>query len=170
MRHLCRFPYVNASCGIGGFRRRRFKRFGASPLTQAFMLVYSSLRAAFNAVLGKLFNIQISTCSIGCSFRSYFSSVGAVAFGCLRFVGGQIDWRDLRNCREAMRRYREIAIGRHRRIGVVSQHLTFAQWASPKELTSLRSRRESNPHLRFRKPLFYPLNYGDGIRGEEYTH
>ena len=22
-------------------------------------------------------------------------------------------------------------------------------------------RRESNPHLRFRKPLFYPLNYGD---------
>ncbi len=107
MRHLCRFPYVNASCGIGRFRRRRFKRFGASPLTQAFMLVYSSLRAAFNAVLGKLFNIQISTCSIGCSFRSYFSSVGAVAFGCLRFVGGQIDWRDLRNCREAMRRYRD---------------------------------------------------------------
>ena len=25
-------------------------------------------------------------------------------------------------------------------------------------------RRESNPHLRFRKPLFYPLNYGDKIR------
>src|ERR1700726_722555 len=25
----------------------------------------------------------------------------------------------------------------------------------------LRSRRESNPHLRFRKPLFYPLNYGN---------
>src|ERR1700745_2256673 len=24
-------------------------------------------------------------------------------------------------------------------------------------------RRESNPHLRFRKPLFYPLNYGDGM-------
>src|SRR6266513_956238 len=24
-----------------------------------------------------------------------------------------------------------------------------------------RSRRESNPHLRFRKPLFYPLNYGN---------
>ena len=23
-------------------------------------------------------------------------------------------------------------------------------------------RRESNPHLRFRKPPFYPLNYGDG--------
>ena len=22
-------------------------------------------------------------------------------------------------------------------------------------------RRESNPHLRFRKPSFYPLNYGD---------
>ena len=22
-------------------------------------------------------------------------------------------------------------------------------------------RRESNPHLRFRKPPFYPLNYGD---------
>src|SRR5207245_10761045 len=28
-------------------------------------------------------------------------------------------------------------------------------------LEKLRSRRESNPHLRFRKPLFYPLNYGD---------
>ena len=26
-----------------------------------------------------------------------------------------------------------------------------------------RSRRESNPHLRFRKPLFYPLNYGNKI-------
>src|SRR5213595_163760 len=26
-----------------------------------------------------------------------------------------------------------------------------------------RSRRESNPHLRFRKPLFYPLNYGDTL-------
>ena len=25
-----------------------------------------------------------------------------------------------------------------------------------------RSRRESNPHLRFRKPPFYPLNYGNG--------
>src|SRR5438552_419549 len=24
-----------------------------------------------------------------------------------------------------------------------------------------RCRRESNPHLRFRKPLFYPLNYGN---------
>ena len=24
-----------------------------------------------------------------------------------------------------------------------------------------RPRRESNPHLRFRKPLFFPLNYGD---------
>src|SRR4030095_7796652 len=24
-----------------------------------------------------------------------------------------------------------------------------------------RSRWESNPHLRFRKPLFYPLNYGN---------
>ena len=27
-----------------------------------------------------------------------------------------------------------------------------------------RSRRESNPHLRFRKPPFYPLNYGNTIR------
>src|SRR2546422_27381 len=24
-------------------------------------------------------------------------------------------------------------------------------------------RRESNPHLRFRKPPFYPLNYGDEV-------
>src|SRR5260370_30133115 len=28
-------------------------------------------------------------------------------------------------------------------------------------LKKLRSRRESNPHLRFRKPLFCPLNYGN---------
>src|SRR5882757_9363796 len=28
-------------------------------------------------------------------------------------------------------------------------------------LTQNRSRRESNPHLRFRKPPFYPLNYGN---------
>ena len=27
-------------------------------------------------------------------------------------------------------------------------------------------RRESNPHLRFRKPPFYPLNYGDGEKGQ----
>jgi hypothetical protein len=27
-------------------------------------------------------------------------------------------------------------------------------------------RRESNPHLRFRKPLFYPLNYGDADSGK----
>src|SRR5947208_3208713 len=29
-----------------------------------------------------------------------------------------------------------------------------------------RSRRESNPHLRFRKPPFYPLNYGNLFRGQ----
>src|SRR5437764_8328990 len=29
-----------------------------------------------------------------------------------------------------------------------------------------RPRRESNPHLRFRKPLFYPLNYGDNDSGK----
>src|SRR4029434_8566749 len=28
-----------------------------------------------------------------------------------------------------------------------------------------RSRRESNPHLRFRKPPFYPLNYGNNFKG-----
>jgi hypothetical protein len=27
----------------------------------------------------------------------------------------------------------------------------------------MRSRRESNPHLRFRKPPFYPLNYGNKL-------
>ena len=30
-------------------------------------------------------------------------------------------------------------------------------------------RRESNPHLRFRKPLFFPLNYGDEQVEKEYT-
>src|ERR1041385_5378004 len=29
-----------------------------------------------------------------------------------------------------------------------------------------RPRRESNPHLRFRKPPFYPLNYGDSSRDQ----
>ena len=29
-----------------------------------------------------------------------------------------------------------------------------------------RSRRESNPHLRFRKPPFYPLNYGNKQKGK----
>src|SRR5439155_22692368 len=29
-----------------------------------------------------------------------------------------------------------------------------------------RPRRESNPHLRFRKPSFYPLNYGDSKKGK----
>ena len=28
-------------------------------------------------------------------------------------------------------------------------------------------RRESNPHLRFRKPPFYPLNYGDIFQSPE---
>jgi hypothetical protein len=27
-------------------------------------------------------------------------------------------------------------------------------------------RRDSNPHLRFRKPPFYPLNYGDEVKGK----
>jgi hypothetical protein len=31
------------------------------------------------------------------------------------------------------------------------------------KLIDNRSRRESNPHLRFRKPPFYPLNYGNNI-------
>jgi hypothetical protein len=29
-------------------------------------------------------------------------------------------------------------------------------------------RRESNPDLRFRKPPFYPLNYGDALSGKAY--
>src|SRR6266705_5420806 len=30
-----------------------------------------------------------------------------------------------------------------------------------------RPRRESNPHLRFRKPPFYPLNYGDASESQK---
>jgi hypothetical protein len=30
-------------------------------------------------------------------------------------------------------------------------------------------RRESNPHLRFRKPSFFPLNYGDQQLEKEFT-
>ena len=33
---------------------------------------------------------------------------------------------------------------------------------------ALCPRRESNPHLRFRKPSFYPLNYGDPYVMGEY--
>src|SRR5882724_7221246 len=35
-------------------------------------------------------------------------------------------------------------------------------------VTRKRSRRESNPHLRFRKPLFCPLNYGNREIKKEY--
>ena len=31
-------------------------------------------------------------------------------------------------------------------------------------LSKWRPHRESNSDQRFRKPLFYPLNYGDGVR------
>ncbi len=40
-----------------------------------------------------------------------------------------------------------------------TRKLTTFQWFLKK-----RPRRESNPDLRFRKPPFYPLNYGDRAR------
>src|SRR5919106_506992 len=40
------------------------------------------------------------------------------------------------------------AVSESRRVSLVYDH-------------TKRPRRESNPHLRFRKPPFYPLNYGD---------
>ena len=40
-----------------------------------------------------------------------------------------------------------------------SMHITKSLMRAA--LKKLRSRRESNPHLRFRKPPFYPLNYGN---------
>src|ERR1700730_14270519 len=43
-----------------------------------------------------------------------------------------------------------------------SMHITKSLMRAA--LKRLRSRRESNPHLRFRKPPFYPLNYGDKLR------
>ena len=48
----------------------------------------------------------------------------------------------------------------------VSESIEVHVIAIPKEsnahyVTQKRSRRESNPHLRFRKPLFCPLNYGN---------
>src|SRR6266436_3382036 len=47
-------------------------------------------------------------------------------------------------------------------IGVASEHLTFHSVRIVGATSHCsRSRRESNPHLRFRKPLFYPLNYGN---------
>src|SRR5438477_12267626 len=36
----------------------------------------------------------------------------------------------------------------------------------PRFYLGKRPRRESNSHLRFRKPPFYPLNYGDGRKGK----
>jgi hypothetical protein len=47
-----------------------------------------------------------------------------------------------------------------------NESIEAVAYARPKRLmrdkiTRERPRRESNPHLRFRKPLFYPLNYGD---------
>jgi hypothetical protein len=52
--------------------------------------------------------------------------------------------------------------------------LALPKKVSPKKLggnsfTSFNfyPRRESNPHLRFRKPPFYPLNYGDASAGKK---
>jgi hypothetical protein len=44
----------------------------------------------------------------------------------------------------------------------------FTKSLNHQSLKKLRSRRESNPHLRFRKPLFYPLNYGNREIEKEY--
>ena len=41
--------------------------------------------------------------------------------------------------------------------------LYHAQYPDDVQLAIMCPRRESNPHLRFRKPPFYPLNYGDEI-------
>ena len=53
-----------------------------------------------------------------------------------------------------------------RRDGVVTEDPTeFVETVrrerTPKIKRASCPRRESNPHLRFRKPPFYPLNYGD---------
>src|SRR5207247_10497919 len=50
--------------------------------------------------------------------------------------------------------FREKANQSKCRLGHVPQHLRLTKYRT-------RSRRESNPHLRFRKPPFYPLNYGN---------
>src|SRR5438874_11712828 len=44
---------------------------------------------------------------------------------------------------------------------IEAQTHTPSQRVSNSRHHAKRSRRESNPHLRFRKPLFYPLNYGN---------
>jgi hypothetical protein len=46
---------------------------------------------------------------------------------------------------------------------------TNSQTVSRRSDHTKRSRRESNPHLRFRKPPFYPLNYGNKYSWERYT-
>ena len=44
----------------------------------------------------------------------------------------------------------------------IEVHLTALEKVSYSyRIARIRSRRESNPHLRFRKPPFYPLNYGN---------
>ena len=45
-----------------------------------------------------------------------------------------------------------------------SLHNTFLAHPDTRSETQRYPRRESNPHQRFRKPLFYPLNYGDEAR------
>jgi hypothetical protein len=44
-------------------------------------------------------------------------------------------------------------------VGLADSVLTFGDFS--RFHIAKRSRRESNPHLRFRKPSFYPLNYGN---------
>jgi hypothetical protein len=44
---------------------------------------------------------------------------------------------------------------------IKAQMCACSQRVSESQDHTDRSRRESNPHLRFRKPPFYPLNYGN---------
>ena len=48
-----------------------------------------------------------------------------------------------------------------------SDTVTMRSFFLPRQKFGKCPRRESNPHLRFRKPLFYPLNYGDSWDAEQ---
>jgi hypothetical protein len=47
------------------------------------------------------------------------------------------------------------------RESIVARSIAFSRRVSFASTHTSYPRRESNPHLRFRKPPFYPLNYGD---------
>src|SRR5437588_7941034 len=74
-----------------------------------------------------------------------------------RELSGESEWSQRQRCdMDEARRVRS-----PRRPNQSSQYNELALSSRTLWRVVVCPRRESNPHLRFRKPLFFPLNYGD---------